>query len=150
MIIYILFSSNLAYCGRFASDYPCTDIAKTCVSSGERIIDGEKVYRDCWQWSYTKTCNYPSKNNCAECRGCYFVANGGCLLFDNQGNCVNQEREFSCKAWEPGVIENKTVRYDLTQKDGQEGLICKGIPCMDGNCIDKSYLTNGEMMDSIS
>ena len=64
IMIWILLSSNLALCGRFASDYPCTDIGKTCVSSGERIIDGEKVYRDCWEWKYTKTCNYPSKNDC--------------------------------------------------------------------------------------
>ena len=78
IIIWMLLSSNLAFCGRFASDHPCTDIGKTCVSSGEKIIDGEKVHRDCWQWSYTKTCNYPSKNNCKEFAGCYFVANGSC------------------------------------------------------------------------
>ena len=74
MIIWMLLNNNLAYCGRFASAYPCNDIGRTCASKGERIIDGEKVYRDCWQWSYTKTCNYPSKNNCAEHSGCYFVA----------------------------------------------------------------------------
>lgn len=151
-LILIFGNMEVAIAGkRFISSHPCSDTGRVCVSGGgTRNIDGFDVYRDCWEWSYTKTCNYPSKNNCAEHSGCYFVASGNCLLFDSQGNCVNQEREFSCKAWEPGVIENKTIRYDLTQKDGQEGLICKGIPCMDGNCIDKSYLTNGEMMDSIS
>jgi hypothetical protein len=39
---------------------------------------------------------------------------------------------------------------DLIEKDGQDGLVCKGIPCIDGNCVDKSYMTNGEMMDSVS
>ena len=150
-LILIFGNMEVAIAGkRFISSHPCSDTGRVCVSGGgTRNIDGFDVYRDCWQWSYTKTCNYPSKNNCRSYSGCYFVANGNCLLFDSQGNCVNQEREFSCKAWEPGVIENKTVRYDLTQKDGQEGLICKGIPCMDGHCVDKSYYTDGEMMDSI-
>ncbi|WP_425361626.1 conjugal transfer protein TraN [Candidatus Tisiphia endosymbiont of Ceraclea dissimilis] len=26
----------------------------------------------------------------------------------------------------------------------------QGVPCIDGNCVDKSYETNGEMMDSVS
>jgi hypothetical protein len=39
---------------------------------------------------------------------------------------------------------------DLIEKDGQDGLVCKGTPCIDGNCVDKSYMTNGEMMDSVS
>jgi conjugal transfer mating pair stabilization protein TraN len=36
------------------------------------------------------------------------------------------------------------------EKDGLETLVCKGVPCIDGNCVDKRYMTNGEMMDSIS
>ena len=49
---------------RFTSSYPCSDAVKTCVSKGARIVDGFEVHRDCWEWSYVKTCNYPSKNDC--------------------------------------------------------------------------------------
>ena len=66
------------------------------------------------------------------------------------GNCVNLKREFSCKSWINTQKENKEARVDLVAKDGEEGVVCKGIPCIDGNCVDKSYLTNGEMMDSVS
>lgn len=112
--------------------------------------DGFEVYRSCWEWKYQKTCNYPSKNDCSRYAHCYAIALTRCLLYDTLNNCVNQEKEFSCKRWVPDEIESSKTRTDLQAKDGEEKLICKNIPCIDGNCIDKSYLTNGEMMDSIS
>lgn len=139
VIIWVLLSSNLALCGRFASDYPCSDIGKTCVSSGEKVIDGEKVHRDCWQWSYTKTCNYPSKNNCGEFAGCYFLGERPCALFDSLGNCVNIRKEFSCERFVPEVIKSEKVRYGAKERAGENALVCEAIPCIDGNCIDKSY-----------
>lgn len=43
------------------------------------------------------------------------------------------------------------MRIGLKAKDGVPQLICKGdIPCLDGNCVDKSFDINGEMMDSVS
>jgi hypothetical protein len=135
---------------RFTSSYPCSEAVKTCVSSGTKIVDGFAVTKDCWEWSYIKTCNYPSKDDCKNFYHCYAVANHACLLKDSLGNCVNLHREFCCKSWDPITIENKTIRQDLVAKDGQKGLICKGMPCIDGHCVDKSYMTNGEMMDSIS
>ncbi len=135
---------------KFRSDYQCSDMKKHCVSSGERTIEGIRVTRNCWEWSYTKTCDYPSKNDCRLYEHCYPVADRDCLLRDSLGNCVNLKREFSCKSWEIINKENKEARVDLVAKDGKEGLVCKSIPCIDGNCVDKSYLTNGEMMDSIS
>jgi conjugal transfer mating pair stabilization protein TraN len=50
----------------------------------------------------------------------------------------------------PAVIESTKVRTGFKEQDGPEGLICKDIPCIDGNCVDKSFVTNGEMMDGIS
>lgn len=136
---------------RFTSSHPCSDTGKVCVSGGgTRKIDGFDVYRDCWQWSYTKTCNYPSKNDCGSYSHCYFVANGNCLLTDSRGSCVNQQREFSCKRKEQITITGPEVRTGLKEKEGPDQLVCTDIPCIDGNCVDKSYTTNGEMMDSIS
>lgn len=150
ILIMILASSFTAWAARFISNYPCSDIAKTCLSSGSRIIDGFSVYRNCWEYSYKKTCNYPSKNNCNLYGHCYAVADLPCLLYDSLGNCINLQKEFSCKSWIPVEVENQHARMGLTDKDGEEGLVCSGIPCIDGNCVDKSYETNGEMMDSIS
>lgn len=135
---------------RFTSDYSCTDAVKTCVSKGERVVDGFKVHKDCWEWSYVKTCHYPSKDDCKNYGHCYFVGNLDCLLRDDYGTCVNQKQEFSCESWYPVKIENQTIRTGLVEKDGSETLVCKGMPCIDGNCVDKKYMTNGEMMDSIS
>ena len=155
LIFAIVFScfaepSHAAANNRFASNYPCSDSVKTCVSTGTRIVDGFEVHKDCWEWSYTKTCTYPSKNDCHKFSHCYLVADLDCLLRDSNSNCVNLQREFSCKSWQPVTIDREMVRIDLVEKEGKERLVCKGLPCLDGNCFDQSYSTNNEMMDSIS
>ena len=135
---------------RFTSQYGCTDISKSCVSSGTRVVDELEVHRDCWEWSYTKQCNYPSKDDCKLYAHCYALGDVNCLLKDSLGYCVNMQQEFSCESWETLNRKDETVRMGFEEKEGKEGLICKGIPCIDGHCVDKSYETNGEMMDSVS
>ena len=142
--------SNVAAGSRFSSKYPCSDAKKICVSKGLRTVDGFEVYKDCWDWAYVKTCNYPSKNDCRLYEHCYAVGDKGCLLQDSLGNCVNMQKEFSCKSWEIVNKEHQTTRMGFEEKPGKDGLICKGVPCIDGHCVDKSYETNGEMMDSLS
>ena len=86
----ILCANNKAAAGsRFTSTYPCVDAGKYCVSSGMRKVDGFDVSKDCWEYAYVKTCNYPSKNDCRLYEHCYAVANRECLLKDSLGNCVN-------------------------------------------------------------
>lgn len=128
----------------------CSDYIKKCVESGYRIVEGIREYRSCWKYAYEKKCKYPSKNDCQIYEHCYPVVDRDCLVRDSSNNCVNQLREFSCKSWIKVSMEDRSVRMGLEAKDGQEGLVCKGIPCIDGNCVDKSYETNGEMMDSVS
>ena len=136
---------------RFVETAPCSNAVKTCVGGrATRIIEGFEVTRDCWEWAYVKTCNYPSKNDCRLFEHCYAVGDLDCLLKDSLGSCVNLQREFSCKSWDVVNKENQTARMGFEEKPGKDGLICKGIPCIDGNCVDKSYETNGEMMDSLS
>ena len=135
---------------RFTSSYSCSDAKKVCISSGMREVDGFKVIRDCWDWAYVKTCKYPSKNDCRLYGHCYANGDKGCLLQDSQGNCVNMQREFSCKSWDVVNLKNQTSRMSFKEKPGKDGLVCKGVPCIDGHCVDKSYETNGKMMDSLS
>ncbi|RYE27420.1 MAG: conjugal transfer protein TraN [Sphingobacteriaceae bacterium] len=150
VIVTLVLLSGRAFAAdtKFVSKYPCQDSPRVCISSGVRTIDGEQVRKDCWEWSYSKTCKYPSKNNCN--RDCYLVGPLECLLQDSIGNCVDQKTEFSCKRWIPLEIENKRIKTGLKEKEGLESVVCKGIPCIDGNCVDKSYVTDGDMMDSIA
>ena len=125
----------------------CISGSKTCIESGERIIEGIKISKPCWKYGYTTTCQFPSKNDCHLLKGCYEVSLRECLLYDSLGNCVNQRKEFSCKKREISFDETKRLRQKLTGDEAKR-LICKGIPCIDGNCIDKSYAMDGDMMSS--
>jgi hypothetical protein len=145
-----LVSSFIVEAAKFVSNYSCADSVKTCLSSGTRVIDGFTVHKDCWEYSYKKTCNYPSKNDCGLYQHCYSVALRECLLEDSLGNCVNQLQELSCKSWQPVTISKEQVATSLKEKTGVSTIVCKGVPCISGNCIDQSYITNSEMMDSIS
>lgn len=149
--VVLVYSAPQARAGnRFQSSYSCSDNGKYCTSSGMRKIDGFDVHRDCWDFTYSKTCNYPSKNDCAKHSKCYCLGQRDCLLRDSLGNCVNLKKEFSCKRWIPTVTESETVRYGLEEKDGIEGLVCEGIPCIEGNCIDKSYEMDTDMVSSVA
>lgn len=140
---------------RFMSRANCGDGIKRCISSEERVVDGFKVKppiigENCWELEYTKTCSYRSKNDCTLYEHCYGVGDVKCLEKDLYGACVNMEREFSCKRWGVVMKENQTARIGYEEKAGRDGLVCAGVPCIDGNCVDKSYFTDGEMMDSLS
>ena len=91
----ILFVNNQVEAGnRFISNYTCMDTGKYCISSGTRKVQGFDVHRDCWEWAYTKKCNYPSKNNCNQYAKCYSLGQRDCILRDSLGNCVNIKKEF--------------------------------------------------------
>jgi len=135
---------------RFKSNFPCTDSSRICVSSGKRMVDGFETSLGCFEYSYEKTCNYPSRNDCRLFQHCYRVGQGQCLLRDSLGSCVNMQHEFSCKSWLQENRAHQEARVGLVDKAGPDSLICKGAPCLDGNCVDKSYVSNGEMMDALS
>lgn len=150
--IFAALTNNVAFAARFqvSPPYSCTDENKRCLSSGIRNIDGIDVHKDCWEYSYTKTCNYQSKDDCKLYSSCYWVGDRECILKDTLGNCVNLRREFSCERLEDVPIEKEKATEGLVVLQERGKLLCKGVPCIDGNCVDKSYLTNGEMMDAIS
>lgn len=127
----------------------CHDNGKTCVESGMKEMDGIRVSRPCWRYTYSKTCNFPSKNDCHLISHCYEVGLKECLLRDSLGNCVNQIKEFSCKRREISFIDHEKLKRKTTGDEAKR-IVCKGIPCIDGNCIDKSYLEDQDMMNSAS
>lgn len=127
----------------------CKDVEKKCLESGERIVDGIRVSRICWKYEYKKICDFPSKNNCEKIAHCYDYGRIQCLGNDSLGNCVNEKKRFVCKEWHFKPIKREILRQDLKGSDAKK-ILCRGIPCIDGNCIDKSYAMNGEMMESVS
>ena len=144
LIIFCIFNVIAYSEDRFLSKYQCSDNQKTCLEAGSRMIDGFEESR-CWKFKYAKTCNYPSKNNCSEVNHCYLGSDLSCLLKDEYGKCVNFQKKFYCR------VENKKInRKDLATKTKNKKLICSTALCSDGNCFDKSYMLNDEMMDSIS
>ena len=77
--------------------YQCSDVRKTCFDNKPRMVDGFEVSKDCWEWKFVKTCNYPSKNNCGPYRSnedCYLSTRDECLLRDSYGNCVNEKHTY--------------------------------------------------------
>lgn len=148
----LLLFANPANSGDINFGYPCTDTPRQCSAVNEtRKVDGFEVQRPCWNYSYQKTCQYPSKNDCHLYANCYVVSDRECLLRDVLGNCVNLRREFSCRRQVPITIQQEKMRVGLKAKDGVPQIVCKGdIPCLDGNCVDKSFDINGDMMDSVS
>lgn len=127
----------------------CHDSDKICLESGTRIIDGIKVSKACWRYSYKKTCNFPSRNDCSKLKHCYEVGVKECLVHDNFGNCVNQKKEFSCKSRDLHILKRERIKQKLNGNEGKR-VVCKGIPCIDGNCVDKSYNMDSNMMESVS
>lgn len=137
--------------------YSCSDYSKTCADSGAKEIGGIRVTAqelgfadNCWEWRYTRQCNYPSSNDCSNYADCYLVQNNECLFYDCYNNCVNRKKEFSCGAEEDTYSESNHLNKSYNAKRDGTQLVCKGIPCIDGNCIDKSYEVDQDMMESIS
>jgi hypothetical protein len=124
MLLQAIATSTANAGSRFVETSPCSNAVKTCVGGGgTRIIEGFEVTRDCWEWGYVKTCDYPSKNDCRLYAHCYAVGDLGCLLQDSLGSCVNLQREFSCKSWDVVNKENQTARMGFEEKPGKDGLI---------------------------
>lgn len=145
------FEAEASFTSNFTSKVPCHDSTQICTAQGgTRNMDGFDVYKPCWEYSYSKSCNYPSLNNCQNHTHCYFIADHPCILKDSYGNCVNLKREVACSRKESVTLDIANAQEGFRSKRGDPTLVCKGIPCIDGNCVDKSFLTNGEMMDSIS
>lgn len=149
-VIAIFIFSKPVTAASYNPGFTCSDSGKYCSSPHSwRVMDGIKIYKDCWQYSYTKTCDIPSRNNCSSFGHCYEIGIKNCLLRDSYGNCVNQLKEFSCKRRTTDYLDKAKVKYTPTG-DEMKRVVCRGIPCIDGNCVDKSYDMNGDMMSSVS
>lgn len=133
----------------FHSGYNCSDMTRSCIDKNERLIEGEQVKSECWVWEYSKICDYPSKNDCNKYKSCYFLKENDCLIRDSLDNCVNLQKEFSCKKWQENIILGHLNYSDIIHNEGED-LVCLGAPCIDGNCVDKSYDLEDDLVSSVS
>ncbi|MDX1923623.1 MAG: conjugal transfer protein TraN [Rickettsiaceae bacterium] len=134
----------------FSPGFPCANSQKICsIGAGYKIIDGVKLYKDCWEYSYVKTCEVASKDDCKNFAHCYEIAQTECFQKDRYGNCVNQGKDFSCED-QISYSHLQTEIKQISKGEKAKEFVCKGIPCIDGNCIDKSYDMDSNLMSSIS
>lgn len=135
--------------------YPCKDSPKKCTQGKEqRIVEGVYVTRDCWQWSYAKRCEYPSKDDCSKLENnsnCYFIQDKECILYDGEGNCVNRLKEYSCTS-EDDTYEIRRPKYISTKEDSNipGGVKCTGLPCFEGYCHQPKWDKDTDMVESTS
>ena len=109
---------------------------KVCSQGPEtRLINGYKVYKDCWQYRQQYICRMV-KDDCSTFRA------AGCVQKDSkckevrQGRCWIYEQTYHCP-------------IDTVQSPNQ-ATSTSGIFCLTGNCQNASYKANGEMLEAIS
>jgi conjugal transfer mating pair stabilization protein TraN len=143
------FDSSWRGCENLMGNANCRDFDKKCTDSGERIVDGIRLNKPCWKYGYKKICDFPSRNNCQKIAHCYDYGCVDCMVYDSLGNCVNEKKRFVCKEWNFKPIQRERSKQEL-KGDESKKIVCKGIPCIDGNCVDKSYNMDADMMESVS
>ena len=86
----------------------CTVTKKTCLQGPEtRIINGVRIYRDCWQYETTTECaGGGTINYCAplETNSSCELTDSECLKADKPGECLLRKKTFTCskKLTNPG------------------------------------------------
>lgn len=137
---------------RSQEKFICNDSVHLCRQGKEkRIVDGVWVEKDCWQYGYSKTCNFPSKDDCLKYINnskCQLVSKDGCLLKDSYGNCVNEKHTYSC---ETPTRKHKILRPTIKQTgdpNKPSGLRCSGaLPQVE---IDESSDLDKDMPETMS
>jgi conjugal transfer mating pair stabilization protein TraN len=132
--------------------YPCQDSNRYCSQGRERrIVEGIYETRDCWQYSHTKTCNYPSKNDCWQYAACILIADKECLLKDYYGACVNVLREYSCQSIDETYEIQRPKFKEVNPDTNRPGITkCKGVPCFDGLCGQTHFDKDEDMLPTVS
>lgn len=129
----------------------CELVARDCIEhSEERIIDGFKVYKECWRYKDAYRCQDYAANNCVE-----YDDESYCQLKSSECKkqlgewCVAQNRVYNCEEEEKYIRKEKRYRAPTFQKNNKEerkGVKCgDAIKCIDGSCFDTSHTANDEL-----
>ena len=83
-------------CKYLQDDSSCNFSSETCLETGVRTIDNQKVTRDCWKYKREYNCNSSGvHSDCAELdKKCQFKQST-CLVGDSS-NCIKKQKTYSC------------------------------------------------------
>ncbi len=122
----------------------CVPVSERCViGKGERMIDGFRVARDCWEKRVVYAC--PDAHPGGPClplsdhQGCSRTG-AECVERDGDDVCLRERNTFRCRdrIAAPGVTLENTVAA-APMKDVDQPLQCgSALYCPDGNCDDES------------
>jgi conjugal transfer mating pair stabilization protein TraN len=134
----------------------CNEIQRVCSEGAEeRVIDGHKVYRDCWKYETTKQCTGYAANNCQPLKdeGCV-QSESRCKERNDKGWCLIYEQTYLCESQER--YKRIETRYRLpTYKEeaynNKRNISCdEQIKCLDGKCFHQVYEASNEMEQAIA
>lgn len=102
-----------------------------------RYINGQPIYKSCWQKKYYYQCGNTPNNSCQALKdkGCVQVKSV-CSKYQS-GKCVEWNQSFECPA--------------QNSSSNQKRKLCGEQPfCIDGDCTPQDYQNNDEMLEAIS
>jgi hypothetical protein len=129
----------------------CERVGRDCIEPGEtRIVDGYKVYRDCWRYKDMYRCRDFAKNNCTEYDNVVYCQLENTSCKQKLGDwCVAQNRVYKCEEEEKYIRKEKRYRLPTFKKENsseRKRVECGDtIKCIDGKCFDVAYEANDEM-----
>lgn len=87
-------------CEPYRDNPSCVLESDTCIGGNTTtLVNGNPVTRPCWQWSQTYQCDTgQSTSDCGayESDAACFKADSFCLAQDAQGNCIQEEIDYTC------------------------------------------------------
>lgn len=109
----------------------CVDGPAVCVDGpGSKFINGVEVWRECWNYQTTRVCT--SEENINFCAGleatsaCSEVANR-CVSYGLSGQCLAQEKEFSCSSEVKDTDHIELIDYSHTINSGSDTGQCSSF-----------------------
>jgi conjugal transfer mating pair stabilization protein TraN len=128
---------NASACNDVATSPTCALASEVCAEgAGIRNINGLDVYKDCWRYDRSYTCNGTTMvNNCGDlqAKGCTETA-ANCTMRLEDGTCALLQHAYQCK-------DGGGVTSTVTNCGGQNF-------CMNGNCFDTNYAPDPDFLKS--
>lgn len=93
---------DTSQCQNYTQNQACSLASSTCTQGPEtRTIDGQQVYRDCWQYKYDYTCTVASQGDyCAPLRtaGCTEIGQPKCTVYSPGNTCIAYTHDYVCSS----------------------------------------------------
>jgi conjugal transfer mating pair stabilization protein TraN len=128
---------NTSQCTSIENSLNCAIASETCMEGPQtRNINGLDVYKECWRYERSYTCNGTTMvNQCAslQAAGCTETASV-CNDRLADGTCSMLQHTYQCR-------DGGGVTSTVTNCGGQQF-------CMDGNCFDTNYTPDTDFLKS--